>query len=279
MTNSKELFTELVNRVTVPYSKAEIQTIIYLLLEKKLGLSQTEVLSGKKLEVSPDEFDPFILRINQHEPIQYILGEAHFYGSVFKVNSSVLIPRPETELLVDEICRFARKGMRPKTLLDIGTGSGCIAISLARELSETTIEAIDISDAALACAAENAASLNAQVTFSKVDILRENIPGVFDLIVSNPPYITSAEKRSMNKNVLEFEPHQALFAPGTDPTIFYKAIGEKARKSLSSGGSLWFEINEHYGTELRKLMEVLGYQQIQIIKDLDNKDRILMARL
>lgn len=279
MTNSKELFTKLVNRVTVPYSSAEIQSIIYLLFEKKLGLSRTDILAGKTLEISPGEFDPYILRINQHEPIQYILGEARFYRSVFKVNSSVLIPRPETELLVDEICRFARQDIPPKKILDVGTGSGCIAISLALELPETSVHALDISERALTCAAENAAHLEAQVSFSKVDILMEDMPDMYDLIVSNPPYITAAEKQVMNKNVLEFEPHQALFAPGTDPLIFYRAIGEKARKSLSSGGSLWFEINEHYGVELKILMEVLGYQQVQIIKDLDNKDRILKARL
>lgn len=278
MTNSKELFTKLVNRVTVPYSRAEIQSIIYLLFEKKLGLSRTDILVGKKLEVSSDEFDSFILRINQYEPIQYILGEALFYRRVFKVNSSVLIPRPETELLVDEICRFAHNEIQPKTLLDIGTGSGCIAISLALELPETMVKAIDISESALACAAENAACLKAQVTFSKIDILKDTVPGSYDLIVSNPPYISDAERGTMNKNVLDFEPHKALFAPGSDPMIFYKVIGEKARKLLSSDGSLWFEINEHYGTELKKLMEVLGYQQVQIIKDLDKKDRILRAR-
>lgn len=278
MTNSKELFNDLLNRITLNENKAEIQSIIYLILENKFGLSKTDVLSGKEI-ITPDRsfLDSIISRINKHEPIQYILGSANFYGRSFSVNSSVLIPRPETELLVDEIKIFTQSIKTSIRILDIGAGSGCIAISLALEIPNAIVTAVDISIDALACANQNALELKANVNFKELDILNQELPDQYDLIVSNPPYISIEEKKGMKQNVLAYEPHLALFAPQNDPLIFYRAIASKCKKNLTTKGSLWFEINEHFGSEIRDLMEEQGFKDVQILKDFDGKDRMLRA--
>ncbi|MEQ1584394.1 MAG: peptide chain release factor N(5)-glutamine methyltransferase [Cyclobacteriaceae bacterium] len=279
MTNSKELFNDLVRQVTLTEGKGEIQSIVYLILEKELGLTKINILAGENINL-PDRsvFNQYLTRINNHEPIQYILGEEIFYGRKFKVNPSVLIPRPETELLVDKIKSFAHQS-KNKTLriLDIGTGSGCIAISLALEIPGLVVTAVDVSEDALACAKQNATSLMAPVNFLRLDILNEEITSQFDLIVSNPPYISKEEISTIRRNVLDYEPHLALFAPGRDPLVFYKVIALKSRKALAGGGSLWFELNEHFGEDVKIILEDLDYKKVQIFKDLDNKDRIAMA--
>lgn len=278
MTNSKELFNDLLRRITLNEDKGEIQSIIYLILENKFGLSKTDVLSEKKIKtVDPTLLDSIISRLNQDEPIQYILGSANFFGRSFDVNSSVLIPRPETELLVDEIKSFTKPIKAPCRILDIGTGSGCIAISLALEIPNSLVTAIDISKDALICANENAVVLGASVNFIELDILNQELIDQFDLIVSNPPYISVEEKKSMKQNVLTYEPHLALFAPQNDPLIFYRTIAAKCRKNLTSHGSLWLEVNEHFGEEVRNLLETQGFQNVQILKDLDGKDRMIKA--
>lgn len=277
MTNSKELYNDLVKRITLDEEKVEIQSIAYLLLEKLLGLTRTHILAKKNIDdINSSFFDSYVKRINAHEPIQYILSEAFFYGRSFKVNPVVLIPRPETELLVREIISHVQKQkVDSLRILDIGTGSGCIAISLALEIARAEIVAIDISKEALICAKQNAHSLGAEVSFEHVDILQEDIANTFDIIVSNPPYISQAEKSSMRKNVLDYEPHLALFADGNDPLIFYRTIARKARKALIPGGSLWFEINEHYSKEIFTIINECGFQKIKTHKDLDNKDRMI----
>jgi release factor glutamine methyltransferase len=281
MTNSKDLFNELVGRITLDEKKAEIQSIIYLLLENKLGLTRTEILSDKLIDnADQSALNLCIERINNHEPIQYILGEAFFYGRLFKVNPAVLIPRPETELLVREIISYEQKMKGDlMRILDIGTGSGCIAISLALEIKNATVLATDVSPTALNCAKENSLLLGASVRFIDHDILKEALTESFDLIVSNPPYISFEEKPSMKPNVLKFEPHLALFASEADPLLFYKKIIEKSKKSLSAHGSLWFEINEHFGQEVMGLLKAHGFVDIQIIKDLDGKERIVSGHL
>lgn len=281
MTNSKELFNDLVSRITLKEDKSEIQAIVSLLLEKKLGLTRTEILTGKEIESDPSDFDPFIVQINDHKPIQYILGEAVFYGRIFKVNSSVLIPRPETELLIYEILRSVknRNGDTPR-ILDIGTGSGCIAITLALEIQQAIVHATDISKEAINIATQNSEELGCSVKFHEHNILEDEVSfGPFDLIVSNPPYIAEEEKVEMKKNVLEHEPHLALFAPAEDPLAFYKAIASKGKKALSPGGSVWVEINEHFGNEVADIFKDCGYHAIRIIKDLDRKDRIVTAEV
>lgn len=278
MTNSKELFNDLVRQVTLKEDKGEIQSIVYLILEKELGLTKINILAGEYINL-PDRsiFNRYLKQINNHEPIQYILGEEIFYGRKFNVNPSVLIPRPETELLVQKIKSLAQSQNKALRILDIGTGSGCIAISLALEIGDAVVKAVDVSEEALVCARQNAASLRANVNFFKLDILNEEIKSQYDLIVSNPPYISIQEKSRMNKNVLDFEPHLALFAPGTDPLAFYKAIALKSKRALAGGGSLWFELNEHFGEDVKAILEEQDYRKVQILKDLDNKDRIAVA--
>mgnify|MGYP002777201587 CR=1 FL=1 len=280
MTNSKELFNELVGRITLPEEVSEIQHIVFLLLSHVYQLTYTEILAGKPIQVQDKSaLNAMIDRINQHEPIQYITGEASFYGRIFQVNPAVLIPRPETELLVEAICVAARSNPEPKTILDIGTGSGCLAVSLALELPNTQVYAVDISQQALECAQKNARTLHASVTFQQLDILKEEISGTFDLIVSNPPYISQQEKSVMRKNVLDFEPHVALFAPGDDALLFYQTIAEKAKRALKPNGSLWFEINEHFGSEIADILKASGYNSIRLFQDLDKKDRMISARI
>ena len=279
MTNSKELFNELISRVRINEDKSEIQSIIYLLLEKRLKLTKTEILANKAINsVDPSSFDSSIEQINANKPIQYILGEAAFYGRTFTVNSAVLIPRPETELLIHEIVSH-NKSKSPK-ILDIGTGSGCIAISLALEIDHSTVYASDISKGALEVARQNAKTLGAGVTFLEHNILTDEISvDQFDLIVSNPPYISQQEKESMKSNVLSHEPHLALFAPPEDPLAFYKSIASKSKKSLLPGGTVWVEINEHFGNEVALIFKKESYHPIRIIKDLDQKDRIVTASI
>jgi release factor glutamine methyltransferase len=280
MTNSKELFQDLVSKVTLPADRGEIQSLIYLLLEKKLHLTKTDILSGKSITIPiPQELYIAIQRINQHEPIQYILGTAQFYGRWFQVNTSVLIPRPETELLVNEVIKRAKSSQNNLQILDIGTGSGCIAITLALEIPESKVTAMDISEGALACANQNADHMHAAIRLQKSDILKDEIETKFDIIVSNPPYIAMDEKVSMNRNVLEHEPHLALFAPEQDPLAFYKAIAHKSKSALAPSGVVWVEINQRYGNEVKNIFEIQGFKHTQIIKDLDSKDRILTASL
>jgi release factor glutamine methyltransferase len=278
MTNSKELFNDLLKRIALNEDKDEIQSIIYLILENKFGLSKTDVLSEKKINtVDPTLLNSIIYRLNQDEPIQYILGSANFFGRSFGVNSSVLIPRPETELLVEEIKSFTKSIKTPIRILDIGTGSGCIATSLALEIQNSVVSAIDISVDALICAKQNALALGADVNFIELDILNQELTDQFDLIVSNPPYISAEEKKGMKQNVLAYEPHLALFAPLNDPLIFYRTIASKCKKNLTPNGSLWFEINEHFGEEISNLLEGQGFKDVRILKDLDGKDRMIKA--
>jgi len=281
MTNSKELFNHLINCITLQEEKNEIQSIVYLLLENKLGLSKIDILTDKVIDL-PVQFrlDQYLSRINDQEPIQYIIGKEDFYGRSFVVNPAVLIPRPETELLIHEIKKFiTQQTNRNLRILDIGTGSGCIAITLALEIPDSEISAMDVSNEVLSCARQNAKELKAKVVFEKVDILKEEINNRYDLIVSNPPYIANSEKESMKRNVLDFEPHIALFVPENDPLLFYRVIGLKSKSALTPGGSLWFEINENFGREVKNLLQGQGYKDVQIKNDLDNKDRIVIAQL
>ncbi len=278
MTNSKELFNELVNQVRLDETRDEICSIIYLLLEDKFGLTKVEVMTGKEIEpVKLDYFNDIIQRINRHEPIQYVLGKAEFYGRAFAVDGSVLIPRPETELLIRAVLK--EKKFSP-TILDIGTGSGCIAITLAVEIPSSEVYAIDISEEALTVAQHNAKNLKAKVDFSKFDILaNEKLEHRFDIIVSNPPYITESEKKEMNSNVLDFEPPLALFVTDKDPLVFYKVIARRGKSLLKPGGKIFVEINERFGNELKQHFRNEGYSNVFIEKDINNKDRILMAEL
>jgi release factor glutamine methyltransferase len=215
-------------------------------------------------------------------PIQYLLGKTSFYGLDFEVNENVLIPRPETEELVDWILERQQPTGNGRNLkiLDIGTGSGCIAISLAKNLPNAQVFAIDVSEKALATAKKNAESNAVKVTFISRNILdAEDLEQEFDIIVSNPPYVRNLEKEEIKKNVLEHEPHLALFVEDNDALIFYRKIAELAQKNLSNSGELYFEINQYLGKEMVDLLEGMNFKNIELRKDIYGNDRMTLAVL
>jgi len=271
-TNSKAVFHEIKSKLTLD-DPEEVHAIALALMEKYFGLTLTDILSEKEIEFQA--FDKTIARLNQYEPLQYILGEAEFFGRNFIVSPSVLIPRPETELLVQEVLKMKLNAPR---ILDVGTGSGCIAITLSLEIPNSKVYAIDVSQNALDIANANSKKLRADVSFMLLDFLNDyNSFEPVDLIISNPPYVRNSEKELMKSNVLNFEPHEALFVPDTDPLLFYKAIVMKSKTLLNTGGKVLVEINEIFGNEVKDLFESYGFKEAKIIKDLDGKDRIVVA--
>jgi release factor glutamine methyltransferase len=272
-------YEELWHRLTPLYEPGEAKAIVRLLLDERYGLSWADVLGGKVTELSANdqtELEKMMLRLENGEPIQYIIGVADFCGRQFRVAPGVLIPRPETE----ELCRWiiSQKGQSPLCeILDIGTGSGCIAITLALEQPDAHVTAWDISDEALRIAQENAISLGANVCFKKEDIL--NIPhsSKYSLIVSNPPYIQPKERDGMAENVLSYEPSLALFAPEENPIVFYQRIGDYAWQSLHAGGQLWFELNPLTAEDVSNYLQCLGFIDIEIRQDQFGKQRFLKA--
>jgi len=282
MKNSKVLFLDLVNQIKIDENSDEIQSMVYILLENLFSLSRADILTQKEIPLQDTDWTrigEIIHRINLMEPIQYILGDTEFYGRIFKVDNSVLIPRPETEELVRLIIRHVDSmGSlgKPCRLLDIGTGSGCIPVTLALELQGAELFATDVSTEALKVARENASRVDAKVQFVINDILQDQIPvGNLNVIISNPPYIPVGEKESMRSNVLEFEPHLALFVSDEDPLIFYRVIVEKSREALISKGLLAVEVNERFGQEVASLFIAGGYTDVEIKKDLSGKQRIV----
>lgn len=278
MTNSKLLVKDLVNRIKIDESQDEIESVAYAVVENLFGLSRTAVMLERAVNLGPEQssrLSMIIDRLNANEPLQYILGEGVFYGRLFNVSPSVLIPRPETEHLIDVVKGFARHTRSNLKILDIGTGSGCIPVTLNLELIGSKVSGVDVSLDALAVAKSNAEKHNARVEFKPLDIVNANIPEPFDVIVSNPPYITDSEKRSMSRNVLDYEPHLALFVPNGDPLIFYRHICQKALQALSSRGMLAVEINERFGAEVMELFKQTGFANITLTRDLSGKDRIV----
>lgn len=274
---SVALYQALVQSLTLPASESEKQTLIRWLLEDRLGLTGSALLSGKEVLLTPAHFVQDIQRLNQEEPIQYVLGHTQFYGRRINVNSAVLIPRPETEWLVRLVIdRTGKKeGMR---LLDIGTGSGCLAITLALELPRCEAYGLDISADALAVARENARLLQASVQFQRCDILNEELPFQdLQVIVSNPPYVCESESPAMAKNVKAYEPHLALFVPDDDPLRFYRSIAQKARRALVPGGLLAVEINERLGAETQDEIERAGFSDVEVHHDQHSKERFVTA--
>jgi release factor glutamine methyltransferase len=280
MKNSKEIFRNLLQQITLNEDQEEIKSILYLVVEYVLGLSRADIISEKSIHLSEQQstgLTDIIRRINQHEPIQYIIGEAHFFGRNFRVTPAVLIPRPETELLIEEVLNET-SSTSPGSILDIGTGSGCIAITLAKELPLKKIQAIDISKEALSVAQQNAIQLNAEVSFHRVDALHDVLPFKnLEMIVSNPPYVAAAEKTTMRDNVVNFEPHLALFVPDRDPLVFYAVIAQKGFSILGEHGKVIVEINERFGKETADVFRLNGFKNVRIVKDLQQKDRIVIA--
>jgi len=263
------------------YEEREASNIATILTEHITGFNRTERLINKKTTVTAlqeAKFNEAINRLLLHEPIQYIVSIAWFYKYPFYVNKNVLIPRPETEELVNYVIK--EKANTNPFILDIGTGSGCIAICLKKSM-DATVTGIDVSNEALLVAKKNATDLDAEIEFKQLNFLDntqwDNI-GMFDIIVSNPPYIKYHEQVDMRKNVLNYEPHLALFVENDDPLIFYRLIALFGKKHLHKNGSIWLEINETLGLETMSLMAEYGYQT-NIIKDMQGKDRILMACL
>lgn len=265
------------NALTLSADEGEKRSMILWLLEERLGLSSADVLAGKPTEHDPSECADAIKRLNTNEPLQYILGYSWFYGRRFDVTPDVLIPRPETELLVQSVIDHLGKAFKG-SLLDIGTGSGCIAVTLALELPKATIFATDVSTKALTVAQRNADLLNASVTFLDHNIMVDPITDQLDAMVSNPPYIREREKATMGINVTDFEPHGALFVPDTDPLIFHRTIAQKAMTALKPGGLLAMEINEALGEETVKAINEAGFVAIELHSDLDKRDRFVTAR-
>ena len=260
------------------YTDGEIKALTRILATELLGVSQMAFYMKDDIALTAEQatlLDSAIARLQQHEPIQYILGYSDFCGLRFKVTPATLIPRPETSELVEWI---ASEANGKENILDIGTGSGCIAVSLAHSIPQATVSAWDISAEALAVAEENSKANNCAVTFNEVDILAyEPNDEQFDIIVSNPPYIKEIEKEQMEANVLDWEPHTALFVPDNDPLLFYRTIAEKGKEILRSGGNLYFEINREFGNETAEMLTALGYTNIEIRKDFAENDRMIRA--
>ena len=264
------------------YPDTEIRSFTKLLISKLTGFSNTEIILNKNTIFSAEQrkiLDSFIEKLKIHMPIQYILGKTEFYGLEFIVNQSVLIPRPETEELVEWILNSVHDNSNLK-LLDIGTGSGCIAIGLKNNLTQSLVTAFDISEEALLIAQKNAELNNLKINFEQVDILKNlNLNEKWDVIVSNPPYIPENEKIEISQNVLDFEPHLALFVPEIDPLVFYKKIADFGKAHLNENGSLFFEIHYTKANQIIELLKSLGYFEIELRKDIYKNDRMIKAKL
>ena len=263
------------------YDEMEAESFFYILLENKRQLRRIDLALDADKEFSEDEISIWTIileKLKTQIPIQYILGTTHFYGSEFMVDENVLIPRPETEELVDWIVKLNSKTSKKKNLriLDIGTGSGCIAISLAKNIPNSEVFAIDVSEKALAVAEKNSKLNTVSVTFLHKNILETtSLDQKFDIIVSNPPYVRNLEKSEIKPNVLDNEPHLALFVADDDALIFYKKIAELAAANLNPNGQLFFEINQYLGKETLDLLESLGLKNRELRKDIYGNDRMI----
>lgn len=286
-------YSEIWHRIATSYDDGEARAIARILIEELFGLSYADIVCGATEQLSADDtlrLDTAVRRIEQGEPLQHVLGYADFCGNRFCVNGSVLIPRPETEWLVDEGAKLMdgciasdetqhKAPHSPKHILDIGTGSGCIAISLKLRLGDAYVEAWDISEEALRTAQDNADALKAEVVFRKRDALRaDNTAAPWDLIVSNPPYICDSERSAMDDNVLLHEPHTALFVPDDDPLRFYRAIARYALLTLNTGGSLLFECNTRYAEATGKMLSDMGFEEVTVSDDCFGLPRFVRGR-
>lgn len=262
------------------YPETEIKSFTKIILDEIFQMNLIDIYLGKDIKLSEkqmQELESILYRLQKYEPIQYIKGTTDFYGLTFKVNEKVLIPRPETEELVGLV--LSENKDRQLKILDIGTGSGCIAISISKNLPDAEVVAWDISPEALCIAKENNDNQGAHVRFERTDVLDFSPEEpLFDVIVSNPPYVAESEKKEMERNVLDWEPALALFVTNEDPLLFYRKIAEIGLTLLLSGGKLYFEINQSFGAETGALLADLGYYEIQILKDLSGRDRIVKAR-
>lgn len=272
-------YEELWHRLTPVYEAGEAKAIVRWVLDVRFGLTWADIICGKVTELSANhqtELKKIMVRLEKGEPVQYIIGVADFCGRQFKVAPGVLIPRPETAELCDAI--ISSRQSEGGDILDIGTGSGCNAIILALEMPEARVTAWDISDEALRIAEENAKELEAKVNFQRQDALNISLTSKYDVIVSNPPYIEPKERDGMAKNVLDYEPELALFAPENNPIIFYQSIGDYAWKSLNPGGELYFELNPLTAESVGDYLCQLGFSEVTFRQDQFGKQRFLKAK-
>jgi release factor glutamine methyltransferase len=275
-----ETITYIQDTLKSLYPAEEIRSLTRWIMEKVCGFLPYQQILHKDMQLSRTEKEHIrriVQRLGKSEPVQYVFGETEFYGLAFEVNPSVLIPRPETEELVGHILRACTApGLH---VLDIGTGSGCIAVALARHLREAEVTAVDISEAALATAQRNARRNGVAIRFEKADILTitESPLPSFDLIASNPPYVTESEKAAMERNVLDYEPHQALFVPGRDPLLFYRRIAAFGMEKLAEDGALFLEINAAYGSMTVDMLREKGFRQVELLRDMSGKNRFIKA--
>ena len=283
MKTVKDVFAEFRQELSSLYDASEIESLTLLILSEILETNKAKLKAFPEQELTPEQTDrttKVLSRLKTGEPVQYILGYTEFYGLPLKVNPSVLIPRPETEELVEWVLNSGQ--LTVGSILDIGTGSGCIAISLKKNLTDAQVSAIDISTGALETARENAKVNEVKVDFINADILNlksEIVHPKFEIIISNPPYVTLEDKKQMHTNVTDFEPHTALFVPENDPLIFYKAIVDFASGHLEKGGLLFFEINENHGEQLVELLSHKSFINIELRKDMSGRDRMIKAQI
>ncbi|WP_269241968.1 peptide chain release factor N(5)-glutamine methyltransferase [Flavobacterium limnophilum] len=306
--NIKNYRTQFIQELSPIYDAGEAESFFYLILEEKNQLKRIDLALNPDLTFSDEEiqlWNSILEQLKLEIPVQYLLGKTSFYGLDFEVNENVLIPRPETEELVEWIIQSTKVEVGSQKLsfdsaqddsgkikiLDIGTGSGCIAVSLAKNIPNAQVFAIDVSGKALATAQKNAVINEVEVNFIKTDILKTNdleklptvilsgvegqLPTTFDIIVSNPPYVRELEKQEIKKNVLDNEPHLALFVDDNDALVFYRKIAELALKNLSPNGQLFFEINQYLGKEMMELLEKMGFKNVELRKDIYGNDRMI----
>lgn len=278
----KDYRTYFIEKLTPLYDVMEAESFFNIALTALKGWKRVDVALNPTAELSGDEIEKWNAVLNeleQQKPIQYIFGHTHFYGLEFEVNQNTLIPRPETEELVEWIIHENKNRGQIK-ILDIGTGSGCIAISLAKNLPDAQVFAIDVSGEALAVAKRNAANNNINVEFIQQDILAaETLPETFDVIVSNPPYVRNLEKAEIKQNVLDYEPHLALFVEDTDALIFYRKIALLAKSNPPQNGKLYFEINQYLGPETVQMLENFGFANVVLRQDMYGNNRMISASL
>lgn len=282
----KQQFQHLFYELSDTYSTSEVSALMRIVLEELCSDTCGNITSDKINHLSDSELkkaEDIVRRLKAGEPIQYILGKSEFFGLPFTVTPDVLIPRPETEELVEWVLLETSKagGCR---VLDIGTGSGCIAITIAKKMMNADVHAWDISAQALAVASHNARVNGVKIRFSEQDIftpIADNLlsrGGAFDVIVSNPPYVTESEKSEMEDNVLKFEPHQALFVPDCDPLKFYDRIAVLSKDLLSAGGALYFEVNREYGEDVCQMLLNKGFTQVELKKDISGNNRMVRGK-
>ncbi len=274
----RDIFNQVKASLTPLFGNLEAESLTFILLEHFLDARRIDLIQQKTIPALPEEFEVAIKRLLQHEPVQYIIGKAPFYGYEYLVEPAVLIPRNETEELVHWMLERYKFGKY--RLLDIGTGSGCIPITLALENPEAEVFGIDVSEAALEVAVKNSQKLSASVQWFQLDILIDDIPvSNLDAVVSNPPYVRSSEKALMSPNVVEYEPHLALFVPDEDALLFYRVISQKAKKALKPHGRIYFEINEALGPEVVELLVREGYTAVKLKEDINGKHRMVSGQL